>query len=155
MLLIATSIVYCGCILNLYNQDKENEVLTNNEAAMMPIFASAVLISFYVIIKYLDRNYFDMFMMALVIIVGLISWFQLFHFISTIQRKSQLLSIWNFIQFTIGLAIHSHYYYTKYWISNNLIATCLALSGIMHGKLSSFKTGIIMLSGLFVYDIGR
>lgn len=41
----------------------------------------------------------------------------------------------------------------KNWIINNLLGACLAITGMSTLKLNTFKSGIIMLAGLFFYDI--
>lgn len=41
----------------------------------------------------------------------------------------------------------------KNWIINNLLGVCIAITGMSTLKLSTFKSGLIMLAGLFFYDI--
>ncbi|KAG5360880.1 Intramembrane protease 2 [Yarrowia sp. B02] len=41
----------------------------------------------------------------------------------------------------------------KNWIINNVFGVCLCITGISTLKLSTFKSGLIMLTGLFFYDI--
>lgn len=42
---------------------------------------------------------------------------------------------------------------SKNWIVNNLLGVCIAITGMSTLKLSTFKSGLIMLAGLFFYDI--
>ena len=50
-------------------------------------------------------------------------------------------------------AIVLSYLYTKHWVLSNILALSLAHSGITLMALDSFRTGGIMLLGLFAYDI--
>lgn len=45
------------------------------------------------------------------------------------------------------------YLWNKHWILSNVLALSLSLSSISLLALDSFKTGSIMLAGLFVYDV--
>jgi minor histocompatibility antigen H13 len=45
------------------------------------------------------------------------------------------------------------YFFTKNWIVSNLLALSFSINAITLINLDSFKTGMILLSGLFVYDI--
>jgi len=43
--------------------------------------------------------------------------------------------------------------YRRHWISNNLIGIAFSIYGIENLHLASFKAGLLLLSGLFVYDV--
>lgn len=43
--------------------------------------------------------------------------------------------------------------FTNNWVFGNILAICVAIQGIIELHLESFKTGFIILGGLFVYDI--
>lgn len=45
------------------------------------------------------------------------------------------------------------YFYTRSWALSNLIALALSYNAISIMAIDSFRTGSIMLGGLFVYDI--
>jgi minor histocompatibility antigen H13 len=46
-----------------------------------------------------------------------------------------------------------HYYRTRSWLANNVLAASLGLSAIDMLALGDFQSGAVLLSGLFFYDI--
>ena len=45
------------------------------------------------------------------------------------------------------------YYAKKHWLANNMLGIAFSIQGIEHLSLGAVSTGVILLSGLFVYDI--
>jgi len=45
------------------------------------------------------------------------------------------------------------YFYSKSWVLNNVLGICFCLKGIEQFSLGTYKTGAILLIGLFFYDI--
>ena len=45
------------------------------------------------------------------------------------------------------------YFQTKKWMLNNVLGICFCLQGIERFSLGTYKTGAILLMGLFFYDI--
>ena len=52
-----------------------------------------------------------------------------------------------------ALAVTLFYAFTKHWVANNIIALAFSVQGISLIGLQSYKTGCILLGGLFFYDI--
>lgn len=52
-----------------------------------------------------------------------------------------------------SILLTAYYSYTKNWIASNIFGLSFSINAIQLLSLDSFKTGIILLSGLFVYDI--
>lgn len=52
-----------------------------------------------------------------------------------------------------SILLSGYYVATKNWIASNIFGICFALNAIQLLALDSFKTGMILLSGLFLYDI--
>lgn len=50
-------------------------------------------------------------------------------------------------------AVGVWYLFTKHWVANNCFGLSFAFNGISVFTLGSFRTGCILLSGLFLYDI--
>ncbi|VVT54713.1 uncharacterized protein SAPINGB_P004214 [Magnusiomyces paraingens] len=74
-----------------------------------------------------------------------------------VNPKSQFFSIYCSLGDLLGvpmaaglLAIH---YYWPSWVSGNILAAAVAVQGIVTVRLDSVRTGLIMLAGLFAYDI--
>lgn len=58
------------------------------------------------------------------------------------------------IAFTIlSIFLSAYHLYTNNWIASNLIALSFSFNAISFLKLDTFFTGMILLSGLFLYDI--
>lgn len=54
---------------------------------------------------------------------------------------------------TVSILLTVYYVLTKNWIASNFFGICFALNAIQLLSLDSFKTGMILLGGLFFYDI--
>merc|ERR1711933_640084 len=52
-----------------------------------------------------------------------------------------------------SLAFCSWYHVTRHWVSNNVIGLSFCIQGIEMLSLGSTQVGMILLSGLFFYDI--
>ena len=64
----------------------------------------------------------------------------------------------SFSTIQLGVAVGSafltiYYVLTKNWIASNILGLSFAFNGIQMLSLDSFKTGMTLLSGLFIYDI--
>ncbi|KAK9370932.1 signal peptide peptidase-domain-containing protein [Lipomyces kononenkoae] len=63
------------------------------------------------------------------------------------------LSSSDILAFPVGLAVVVGNWYTQNWLLGNILGASFAFTSIQLLMIDSFKTGYIMLSGLFVYDI--
>ena len=45
------------------------------------------------------------------------------------------------------------YYAQKHWLANNVLGLAFSVQGIEFLSLGSVQTGVILLTGLFFYDI--
>lgn len=52
-----------------------------------------------------------------------------------------------------SIALTAYYSYSKNWIASNVFGLSFSVNAIQLLSLDSFKTGMILLSGLFFYDI--
>ena len=55
--------------------------------------------------------------------------------------------------FIVALCLTASYFLTKNWILSNILGESFAFNAIQLLNIDSFKTGMILLSGLFFYDI--
>ena len=53
----------------------------------------------------------------------------------------------------IGVPVGLYYGVTKHWIFNNILGECFSYVAVKSLNLDSFRTGMLLLSGLFFYDI--
>ncbi|EST05458.1 Peptidase A22B, signal peptide peptidase [Kalmanozyma brasiliensis GHG001] len=152
------------------------EKVTSSDAMWFPIMGSAVLFGLFLIFKYLNKKYVNFLLsfyfgfvgclalsQALVSftrgVVGRELWKKLPNFrLSLDQRGQGRIFKLSFTTVDVALVAVSAllvgvYLVTKNWIISNLLALSLSLNAIALMSLDSFRTGAIMLGGLFVYDI--
>mmetsp|Transcript_16766 Transcript_16766/g.19002 ORF Transcript_16766/g.19002 Transcript_16766/m.19002 type:complete len:341 (-) Transcript_16766:1778-2800(-) len=55
--------------------------------------------------------------------------------------------------YIVAIALGTQYMLTKHWIINNLMGVSFCVLGLTKIGLSTYKTGAILLLGLFLYDI--
>jgi minor histocompatibility antigen H13 len=53
----------------------------------------------------------------------------------------------------LSILLSAYHLYTNNWIASNFIALSFSFNAISFLRLDSFMTGMILLSGLFFYDI--
>ncbi|GAK64342.1 signal peptide peptidase [Moesziomyces antarcticus] len=161
------------------DSDDDDDVLdrvTSSDAMWFPIMGSAVLFSLFLVTKYLDKRYVNLLLsfyfgfvgclalsQALVStcrgVVGRKAWKKLPSFRLQLDQRGQgRVFKLSFTTVDVGLLAVSAvlvgvYLVTKNWIISNLLALSLSLNAIALMSLDSFRTGAIMLGGLFVYDI--
>lgn len=59
----------------------------------------------------------------------------------------------NIVAFSISGAMCLYYFVTNWWVMNNIIGISFTLGGIKLLKYTNFKIGLVILWGLFIYDI--
>lgn len=63
------------------------------------------------------------------------------------------IDIMDVVGFALASAFTAYYVTTKHWIASNIFGLSFAIGAISLLHLDSFATGMILLSGLFIYDI--
>ncbi|KAG2187085.1 hypothetical protein INT44_004755 [Umbelopsis vinacea] len=163
----------------LDDSDSESESITEslsaNDAWMFPVFGSGVLFSLYLLFRFLNKEYINYLLTGYFAILGCAAVakvglllakktlpFSILKHVEkykvTISNKGKHLYNANFTAVHAGLLTTSilltvYYVLTKNWIASNFFGICFALNAIQLLSLDSFKTGMILLSGLFFYDI--
>jgi len=75
---------------------------------------------------------------------------KIWYFVDTYELKSDITE--NVVAgFGTAFLVNSYYLYTGWWVCNNLIGLSLSISAIAL-KIKDFKTGLLVLWGLFLYD---
>ena len=54
---------------------------------------------------------------------------------------------------TRALLLLCRYCLKKHWVANNALGLCFSIQGVEHLSLGAVSTGVILLAGLFFYDI--
>lgn len=144
---------------------------------MFPFIASVALFSLYIVFKLFSKDHINLLLTCYFFFLEVLA---LAHLMSPVIGKLVPSSIPNVpfhIGFTkgkggqkqslidydfsshdvlcliISLGIGIWYLFTKHWIANNLFGVAFAVNGVELLHLNNVVTGIILLSGLFVYDI--
>lgn len=157
---------------------QEKEHLSSSDAYLFPIIGSVFLFSFYLIFKYLPKEYINYAITAYFSLFGTFSLsklilrtlptflpsfqqkidatFDKFHFLARKSSETILDVSFSFFDAAVLLVcglISAYYAWSKNWVANNLIGMSFAITGITLIGLENFKVGFILLSGLFFYDI--
>ncbi|KAJ2656531.1 hypothetical protein IWW48_004991 [Coemansia sp. RSA 1200] len=153
------------------DEDEESETVTTEDAYMFPVYGSAALFSMYMIFKYLNKDWVNLLLSGYFALLGVVVMTQisvriskaltgvklpLFH-IALVHRSKALFEM-RFTYLHIAMTVVSSiitglYLWSKNWVLSNAFGLALSLSATNLIRLDSFKSGMIMLAGLFVYDI--
>ncbi|KAJ2402973.1 hypothetical protein GGI23_000312 [Coemansia sp. RSA 2559] len=149
----------------------ENETVTTEDAYMFPVYGSVALFSMYMVFKYLNKDWVNMLLSGYFALLGVVVMTQisvriaktltgiklpLFH-VALVHRSRSLFEM-RFTYLHVAMVVLSSavtglYLWSKNWVLSNAFGLALSLSAINMIRLDSFKSGMIMLAGLFVYDI--
>ncbi|KAL1922839.1 uncharacterized protein VTP21DRAFT_9215 [Calcarisporiella thermophila] len=153
------------------DEDVTPESLSSSDAYLFPVFGSIALFTLFLVFKYLDRYYVNLLLTAYFAVLGIasvthvgarfirgVTGLRLSPYKLSLVHKHKVLYASRFteLHFVAGAAsllLTVYYAWTKNWIASNVFGICFAMNAIELLSLDSFKTGIILLSGLFVYDI--
>lgn len=147
--------------------------MTSKDAYMFPVMGSAVLVSLYLLFRFLDKNFVNLLLTVYFLVIGFIALAQtfgpillkLFPFLQSNDRVIKLWVPWDgedteivynnslIAGAILSAAILAWYASAKSWIANNVIGLSFCVQGISMINLGSYKVGAILLGGLFFYDI--
>eukprot|EP00948_MAST-09A_sp_MAST-9A-sp1_P002708 g2708.t1 len=180
MLILAVLTVVTGCLHSLYlhacrglepelADDDSTEVLDEQDAMKMPIVGSCVLFGLFVVFKLVPIELIKQYIIptyisgacAFALAQNMVHLSDLLLKRGTVV-KTVLAKIWEIgpvtiddiiaMIFAIGV-VGIYWYLNKHWTLSNILGISFCILGMKSIDLSSFKTGAIMLVGLFVYDI--
>ncbi|KAJ2779076.1 hypothetical protein GGI15_003989 [Coemansia interrupta] len=151
--------------------EDESEAVTSEDAYMFPVYGSVALFSMYIVFKYLRADWINMLLSAYFAVLGVAALTQvgvrmvkgatgvkLPQYHVSVEHRSKTLVALRFTNLhlaTLGVSavLTAGYLYSKNWVVSNMFGLAFSFSAINLIRLDSFKTGMIMLAGLFVYDI--
>eukprot|EP00434_Breviolum_minutum_P028405 symbB.v1.2.025128.t1/scaffold2423.1/size79540/3 len=142
-------------------------VLEQEDAYWLPIIGSGSLLSLFLVLKYLSIDWIKQLLQLCIVgscALGAAENVEEFwKVLSASQEKTGAKqagsstptsgTIRAIVKCTVGLALVVSYVMTKHWILNNIMGLSFCLLGIRYINLSSFRTGVVLLAGLFVYDV--
>ncbi|CAB4385336.1 unnamed protein product [Rhizophagus irregularis] len=147
------------------------ESLSTEDAYMFPVFGSIVLFSLYLVFKLLDKEYVNYLVTGYFAFLGVIaltnagvhiikngSGLKLDAYKFVLTKKSKEIykgtfTVIHLVTLFVSLILTAYYVATKNWIASNIFGLAFAFNAIQMLSIDSFKTGMILLSGLFFYDI--
>ncbi|KAJ2996765.1 hypothetical protein HDV02_006207 [Globomyces sp. JEL0801] len=172
LVIMALVPIYIGSWASLDSSllDDEEQISTS-EALLFPVFGSISLFSLYLLLNYLDPSLVNLVLTGLFITVSSSSLFLMilrislkcfdfntdtYHFKLT-EGANDILDF-KFAYVHLGsifltMIFSVLYVYTKNWLLSNIYALSYACLAIELIKLDSYKTGSILLMGLFAYDV--
>ncbi|EGC36877.1 hypothetical protein DICPUDRAFT_150570 [Dictyostelium purpureum] len=170
--------IYIGSYLSL--KETKNESMSKSDAYTFPIVGSIFLFGLYLCFKYFDKDLVNTILQYYFLIIGtfamtgvlstlfrylagsnnntkepkksLIS-FKIPHIKYVLDAKDVNIDIPDIIAFLISAAFSVWYIKTKNWIANNIFGLTFSIQGISLISLSEYSVGVILLVGLFFYDI--
>ncbi|KAL6651142.1 hypothetical protein ACP70R_010067 [Stipagrostis hirtigluma subsp. patula] len=170
VVLTACLTVYVGCFRSV-KPTPPSETMSKEHAMRFPIVGSAMLLSLFLLFKFLSKDLVNAVLTAYFFILGIVAlsatllpsitrflpkeWNDnvivwrapLIHSLSVEFTKSQIVAS------IPGFFFCMWYAAKKHWLANNVLGIAFCIQGIEMLSLGSFKTGAILLAGLFVYDI--
>ncbi|KAH8273668.1 hypothetical protein KR018_007992 [Drosophila ironensis] len=153
------------------------DTMTKKDAMYFPLIASAALFGLYLFFKVFQKVHINYLLSGYFFVLGVIALANLlspvmnslmpaavpkvpFHILFTKGEGKHKEDIINYrfsthdvVCLAISLAIGVWYLLKKHWIANNLFGLSFAINGVEMLHLNNFVTGVILLSGLFFYDI--
>ncbi|GLU18888.1 hypothetical protein SLE2022_351650 [Rubroshorea leprosula] len=170
VILTACLTVYVGCYRSV-KPTPPSETMSNEHAMRFPFVGSAMLLSLFLLFKFLSKDLVNAVLTCYFFVLGIIAlsatllpaikrylpkhWNEhdivlRFPYIRSLEiefTKSQIIAA------IPGTFFCAWYASKKHWLANNILGLAFCIQGIEMLSLGSFKTGAILLVGLFVYDI--
>ncbi|KAH1252997.1 Signal peptide peptidase [Glycine max] len=164
VILTASLTVFVGCYRSV-KPTPPTETMSNEHAMRFPFVGSAMLLSLFLLFKFLSKDLVNTVLTGYFFVLGIVALSAtLLPFIKRFLPKhwNEDLIVWPLeIEFTKsqvvagipGTFFCAWYALQKHWLANNILGLAFCIQGIEMLSLGSFKTGAILLAGLFVYDI--
>lgn len=141
------------------------QVLQKEDAYWFPVIGSCALFSLFIVYKYLGSELIK-YLISCYVVTMCAGAFgtNVGQFITLLRGKAQKplfvvpffeleVSAFDLVGYIIGGCMAGGYLMTKNWIINNVMGVSFCFLGMKKIGTSDFKTGAIMLVGLFFYDI--
>ena len=175
----STMIVYIGSHRSLTLLVKEadggaksqdTEVLSMNDAYKFPIVGSCALFGLYLAFKFCDKDTVNLVLSLYFSVVGVFALTGSFSSFASVYITSKkqfgfkktfpligeidmLCTPAEILCLIISTAFSVVYFQTKHYMMNNIFGICFCIQSIERISIGSYKTGAMLLVGLFFYDI--
>ena len=151
--------------------------MSTRDAAMFPLIASCALFGLYVFFQIFSKEHINLLLSVYFFVLGI---FALTHMVAPIltrfipsavptipfhlhftqgegEAKEDVLNVefttHDLIVFALSAVVGVWYFLKKHWIANNIFGLAFAINGVELLHLNNVMTGVILLGGLFFYDI--
>jgi len=178
LLALASSIIFYSSKRSL--DQKEMETMKKEDAMMFPIIGSCVLFGLFLLFKFFAKEYLNFLFTFYFLLLGFASVaFTLHPFVqSIIGEKKDDKDVKPLLKFTIpkipflveestpveltgseiacyavGICVAVWYALTKHWLANDILGVSFCVQAIQMMSCGTYVNGVIMLCGLFFYDI--
>lgn len=170
VVLTACLTVYVGCYRSV-KPTPPSETMSNEHAMRFPLVGSAMLLSLFLLFKFFSKDLVNAVLTCYFFVLGIVALSATL--LPAIKRFlprhwNDDLIVWRApyfhsasLEFTRSQVVASvpgtffcvWYVLKKHWLANNILGIAFCIQGIEMLSLGSFKTGAILLVGLFFYDI--
>lgn len=170
VVLTACLAVYVGCYRSV-KPTPPTETMSNEHAMRFPLVGSAMLLSLFLLFKFFSKDLVNAVLTCYFFLLGILAFSATL--LPAIKRFlpnqwNENVIVWRFpyfrsleVEFTksqVVAAIPGFFFCVwyaakKHWLANNILGLAFCIQGIEMLSLGSFKTGAILLGGLFLYDI--
>ncbi|XP_047152266.1 signal peptide peptidase-like [Vigna umbellata] len=166
VILTACLTVFVGCYRSV-KPTPPTETMSNEHAMRFPFVGSAMLLSLFLLFKFLSKDLVNTVLTGYFFVLGIVALSAtLLPFIKRFLPKhwNEDVIVWRFpyfrsveIEFTRsqvvagipGTFFCAWYALRKHWLANNILGLAFCIQGIEMLSLGSFKTGAILLVGVF------
>jgi minor histocompatibility antigen H13 len=174
LLSVACLCVLIGCkhavwILTEKNEDGKRgdggQSLQSGDAMWFPVFGSFALFGMFIIYKYIGSDWIKTAITCFIVTMCMFGFGtnveQFWSLVRDAKAKpffivpffEHPLTVMGCVGYVVGASMGVGFIMSKNWILNNLFGLSFCIMGIKMIGISSYKTGAIMLIGLFFYDI--
>lgn len=145
------------------------------EAYKFPLIGSFMLFTLYILVKYCGKEAVSLFLIAYFMFIGMESFKGILNNYTRIGKSRASdpgsikypivlkdvsvlgydisISKFDLLCLVCSIACALFYVYTKHWTTNNFLGIIFTLFALENMLLGSFQVGVLMLFGLFFYDI--
>ena len=149
-------------------KDSEVETVSNKDALQFPLYAGGMLLFLYGLIKFFGKDTVNYLILVYIAIGGATGMKALLQsltggaFSSMDEKKLVDTKIFgqeivitplDLVGLALSLVSVAFYVWSKSWVYNNLLAVVFCVHALQFIFLGNFKTGALLLSLLFFYDI--
>ncbi|GAB6029249.1 Minor histocompatibility antigen H13 [Chamberlinius hualienensis] len=154
------------------------DTMTTKDAAVFPIIASGALLGLYIFFQLFSKDYINLLLTSYFFFLGVVALAHIMgptftrwlpdiipnqkyrlHFTQLSKNKKAedivdyIFDHKDLICFAFCSLVGVWYLWKKHWIANNLFGLAFAINGVELLHLNKIITGLILLGGLFIYDI--